>query len=154
MQSSEPITRESQIKRSDKKRYYRADFSGLNLANASFRYATVIECNFTDANLSYANFENANCWGSDFTGANMYRTNMKDAVLASTKFHPRDCFGLTVTLTCDTVDKMDVNDKVWSYWLYMGTMFKTSDEKKAQLMSILGEEKYAALERLFKERQF
>lgn len=151
---TENAARETTLRRSANKRFFREDFSGLNLSNADFRHATVLECNFTGTDLSYANFENANCWGSNFQDSNLYRTNMKDAVLASTRMHPRDCFGMTITLTCDTVDKMDINERFWIYWLYMATMMKPpSEEYRIKLVGVIGDEMYAKLQRLFKERQ-
>src|SRR5437879_4988740 len=147
--------RETQLRRSANRRYYKEDFTGLNLSNSDFRHATILECDFTDVDLSYSNFENTNCWGSKFEGTNLYRVNMKDAVLASTIMHPKDCFGMTLTLTCDAVDKMDINEKFWMYWLYMATMFKPpSEDHRKKLIDAIGEDSHKALQRLFKERQF
>jgi len=142
------------LKRSANKKYYRENFAGKDLSTADFRNASVLECDFTGATLRYANFENANCYGANFTDADMYRTNMKDAILASSIMCPKDCFGMTITLTCDTVQKMKVNDKILNYWLYMALMMDGPPEQMLLLRASIGEEKVASLERMFKERMF
>lgn len=146
--------REVALKHSARGRFYQEDFSGLNLQNADFRNATLTECNFSGANLSYANLENANCWGSDFTDAVLYRTNFKDAVLARTVMMPKDCFGITITLTCDTLDRMAVNEKILNYWLYMATTMKPETEEAFDkiVLAMGGPETYEKFKRLFKER--
>ena len=148
-------TREAVVKKSDNKRYYRDDFRGLNLSGACFRNGTLVECNFSGADLSYANFENANCWGSNFENAVLYRTNFKDAILASTIMKPRDCFGMTVTLTCNTIEKMEISDKFLLYWLFMGSkMTPESQDLANQVIAAIGAENYVKLGKLFRERTF
>jgi len=147
--------REKLLKRSANRKYYREDFSGLDLSNADFRNATVTECNLQNVNLSYANMENANCWGSDFTGAILYRANFKDAVLANTKMHPKDCFGMTLTLTCDAVDRMQVSDKIMTMWLYMATMMKPeTEETSSKIIEVIGKEHFEKLQGMFQTRHF
>lgn len=132
------------------------DFSQTksNLQHADFRSTQLMEANFTDMDLSFANFEGANCWGANFTGAKLYRTNFRDAILANSIMAPTDCFGMTITLTCDTVETMQINDKFWYAWLMMALLMKAPNEEAAhRLISVIGEERYIRYMKVFKERQ-
>ena len=147
--------REMALRRSANKRFYQEDFSGLDLSNADFRNATFHECNFRGANLSYANFTSANCWGSDFEDAICYRANFTDAVLANTNFLPREAFGITLTLNCDSFDGMKVSNKLFQYWLYIASLMEPPDKSLSdKLIAGLGAENYVKLAKIFREKEF
>lgn len=129
------------------------DFSGQSLVNCDFRGTTLSEANFTGADLSYANLEGANCWGANFTDAKLYHTNFRDAVLARSIMKPRDCFCVTLTLSCDSVEGMQINDKFWYAWLMMALLMKAPDEAVAnRLIDVIGAERYTRYMEVFRER--
>lgn len=134
-------------------RFFERDFSNQDLANADFRSAKLYKCNFTGADLSYANFEGANCYESDFTDSVMYKTNFRDAVLAKAIFKPKKCFGITLTLHCDTFDKATVDRTLMLYWLYMPTMMNIEDKDlETKLVALIGHDTYKAITRVFKDQ--
>lgn len=150
------MTTEIHGKRFANQKLHRADFRGAELVNADFRGATLSEADFTGADLSYANFEGANCWSSDFTDAKLYHTNFRDAVLARSVMKPRDCFGIVVTMSCDTVEGMEINEKFWYAWLVMALLMKvpTDVENAAnRLIEVIGKDRYTRYMQIFKERQ-
>ena len=102
-------------------------FEGKDLVHADFRGAALVHCNFKGADLSYANLEGANCYGADFTDAKLYKTNFRDATLAKTIMHPRDAFGITLTMTCDTFEGMDVSNKWNVQWFFLTLMMKQEE---------------------------
>src|SRR5271154_5135405 len=108
---------------------HQKSFKGRDLTNSDFRGAAVIGCDFSNADLSYAKFEGANCWEANFTDAKLYRTNFKDACLAKAIFKPKDCFGVTLTMCCDTFDRMQVDSKWQTVWLFMALMMDLPDKK-------------------------
>ncbi len=129
-------------------------FVDQDLVNADFRGASVIRCDFGGANLSYANFEGANCYEADFSGANLYRANFKDAILAGAKMMPRDLFGATFTLTCDTFQGMEVGH-LWNMtWFYMALLMKQNEkpELREQIIALIGKDRVERLDKMFKDR--
>ena len=148
--------RRAQAKSFVNKRFYDQSFERQELVHADFRGATLANCNFDHADLSYASFEGANCYGSSFRQTRLYRTNFKDAVLAETIMDPRDMFGLTLTLTCDTFDRAKLSG-IWPVaWLYMITLAEMPKELHEKVIALLvdhiGEERYKGLEKAFRER--
>ena len=136
-------------------KFFGSDFSGQDLNHSDFRCCTVVDCNFSNADLSYANFEGANCRGANFTGTRCYRTNFKDAALAGSIFEPKDVFGMTITMSCETVDGAKVSRMWWYIWLMMAMRMKAPDEEaKIRLVQAIEPERYAGLRRLFDTREF
>ena len=139
------------------RKYYDKDFSNQDLSHADFRGATLVNCNFDCANLSYATFEGANCWRSTFRQAKLYRTSFKDAVTAETIMDPQDMFGLTISVSCDTFDRMTLGKTWLAAWLYLPMLGTLPDGIREQLqgvlVSLVGEERFKGLERHFAERQ-
>ena len=144
------------------RKFYDADFSSRDLTHADFRGATLVGCNFDNSNLSYANFEGANCYRSTFRQARCYRTSFKDAVLAETILDPRDFFGATISVSCDTWDRMKIG-KMWlASWLFLSTLGdlpqgSNGEDMKQEIYGVLnkliGEERVKQLERHFANRQ-
>jgi uncharacterized protein YjbI with pentapeptide repeats len=156
MSSAEIVAKEkSVIKNFYNQKFYRVDFSGQDLQRAIFSNASLIECDFSNADLSYATFEGANCRGANFTGTRLYRTNFKDAALAQSKFEPKDAFGMTITLSCETVDGMRIGKLWWFVWIMMCLRMDCPD-KDAELgfINAIGAERYEGLARLFSRRIF
>lgn len=137
-------------------RFYKHDFSGRDMRGFKFRGSDCIECTFAKSDLSNADFEGANCFGSDFTDSKCNRTNFKDAVLAGTKFHPSDCFGMTLSLRCETFEGMKVSRLWWWSWLYFALLMKPHKNEEEGLHTLLinaiGTDRYIRLRRLFPER--
>lgn len=152
-----PLNGEKEGKVFINRKFYDADFSGRDLVHADFRGSTVVNCNFDNADLSYANFEGANCYRSSFRQTKLYRTSFKDAVLAETKMDPRDMFGMTISVSCDTFDRIELGQIWMAAWIFLPTLGVSTDGTKEELQKVLikmlGEERFKALERIFANRQ-
>ena len=139
------------------RKFYDHDFSGKDLTHSDFRGATLVNCNFNHADLSYANFESANCYRSSFVQAKCYHTNFKDAVLAETKMDPRDMFGMTISVSCDTFDRIQLGNIWLAAWIFLPTLGELPDNMKERMRGLLkemmGEERVVAMERIFANRQ-
>jgi uncharacterized protein YjbI with pentapeptide repeats len=139
------------------RKFYDTDFSDRDLTHADFRGATLVSCNFDNADLSYANFEGANCYRSSFRQSKCYHTSFKDAVLAETKMDPRDMFGMTLSVTCDTFDRIELGDIWLVAWLFLPTLGVHVPGRKekiqALLVDLIGAERLKAMEKIFANRQ-
>lgn len=137
-------------------RYYKGDFRGKDLSNADMRGAILIDADFTGADLKYANLNGTKCYGANFTDANIFRTSFQDATLAKSIMKPKSCYGITLTMVCDTVDEMKVNKNLWLSWVYMALMMEPDDpecqEMQRALKTVLGTH-YDALKKIFTDRQ-
>ena len=139
------------------RKFYDKDFSNQDLTHADFRGCTLVGCNFDSSDLSYATFEGANCYRSTFRQSKLYHTNFKDAVMAKTFMDPRDMFGMTISVSCDTFDKIKLG-KIWlAAWLYLPMLADLPPETKEKIQSVLedliGAERVKGLERHFSQRQ-
>lgn len=132
------------------------DFSDQDLQYADFQMTKLIGCNFDCANLSYANFEGANCYRSSFRQTSCYHTNFKDATLAETIFDPRDMFGMTVSLTCDIMDKTKLGAAPLAaflcYPLQSDLGEKARNELEGVLTRLFGTERVKTLKKMFAAR--
>lgn len=139
------------------RKFYDSDFSGKDLTHADFRGSTVVNCNFDNADLSYANFEGANCYRSSFRQTKCYHTSFKDAVMAETKMDPRDMFGMTISVSCDTFDRIELGPIWLAAWLFLPTLGDCpsgiKEEIQGVLKKMLGEERVKQMERTFANRQ-
>lgn len=139
------------------RKFYDHDFSDRDLTHADFRGSTLVNCNFNNADLSYANFEGANCYKSSFLQARLYHTSFKDAVLAQTKLDPRDMFGMTISVSCDTFDNIELGSIWLAAWLFLPTLGVCppgiKEEIQGVLKRMLGEERLKQMERTFANRQ-
>jgi len=139
------------------RKYYDHDFKGLDLTHGDFRGSTLVNCEFDNSDLSYATFEGANCYRSTFRQARLYHTSFKDATLAGCDLDPRDMFGMTISVSCDTFDKIKLG-KMWlAAWLYLPMLADIPEETRkhlgATLVDLIGEERLKGLERHFANRQ-
>jgi len=140
-------------KRFANKKFFGVDFSNSDLTNADFRSTTLIECDFRNSDLSHAIFKDANCYGSDFTDTIMHRTTFENAILSKTIFAPKRMFGITITMTCDTFDKMEISKTALLYWMFIPTLMKAPDEDmNNRIIAAIGEHNYLALSRVFREQ--
>lgn len=144
--------REGRKKVFTNQKFYGRSFADQDLSHADFRGATLCECDFSNSNLEYALFEGANCYRANFAQARLYHTNFKDAVLAQSRMDPRDAFGMTLSLTCDTFDRMELGERWLASWLYMATLALMPDELRKKVRAIIGEPRMDALDRIFRER--
>lgn len=140
------------------RKFYDADFSARDLTHADFRGCTLVNCNFDDSDLSYATFEGANCDGSTFRQSNLYHTSFKDAVTARCTMDPKNAYGATLSLTCDTFDKVKIGTNWMAAWLYYPIIADIPEDVKTDLKAIvlkfIGQEQFDGLERHFKNRAF
>lgn len=139
------------------RKFYDVDFSDRDLTHADFRGTTLVNCNFDNSDLSYASFEGANCYRSSFRQTKLYHTSFKDAVLAETKMDPRDMFGMTLSVSCDTFDGIELGPIWLAAWVFLPTLGNLPTEIREELQGVLkkmlGEERLKALERIFANRQ-
>jgi len=139
------------------RKFYDEDFSNRDLTHADFRGATLVNCNFDNSDLSYANFESANCYRSSFRQSKCYHTSFKDAVLAETKLDPRDMFGMTISVSCDTFDRIELGNIWLAAWAFLPTLGDLPKEKREMFQNLvkglIGEERLKALEKIFANRQ-
>lgn len=140
------------------RKFYDTDFSNRDLTHADFRGCTLVNCNFDNSNLSYATFEGANCYRSSFKQSNLYHTSFKDAVTAEVEMDPANAFGATLSLTCDSFEKVKIGKMWMAAWLYFPLIAEIPDNVRQTLTTmikdLLGEEKFNVMERHFKSRVF
>lgn len=140
-------------KRFVNKKFFGKDFSNMDLSNADFRNCTLCECNFENSDLTKADFKGANLWGANLKGTIMRMTSFEDAILSKSIFDPKLIFGVTITLTCNTFDKVKIGRTAWLYWLYMPLLMEAPDQEIAdRLINALGRDTYVALSKVFKEQ--
>lgn len=141
-----------------RKKFSNHNFSGRDLSKHDLSYSLFHFCNFDRANLT-----EADCTGSDFLGSSFvdsicYRTNFKDARLMGTVFRPKEAFGITVTLQCDTFRGMQVSQLWWYGWLTLLTMTvpegrPAQESVKDRLVGLIGAERYLRLKIMFRRRE-
>jgi uncharacterized protein YjbI with pentapeptide repeats len=147
------------VKDFSRQRFYSTDFSGQDLRRAQMRSSVFYNCKFDNADMT-----EADCTGSEFTGSsfeqtNCYRTNFRDAALAGTHFNPKDCMGMTITLSCKTFKGMKVG-ALWFYaYLLFATMMhpfgtETSSTLVDKVIDAIGTDRWVKLKALFGKREF
>ena len=135
-----------------------ADFSGKKMWHADFKSASLVNANFKGTDLRYANFTSANCTGADFTGAILYRANMTDCILERSIFKPKELFGVTLTIRCETFAGMEVDETWLKAWLFMPALMKMPppriNEKPwlDRLILFLGPETFRKYKQIFNRR--
>lgn len=140
-----------------RQKFYSQDFSGLDLTNKKMRQSMFMNCKFDGANLTEADCEGSDFFGSSFRETICYRTNFKDAKLAGTLFEPKDCFGMTITMQCQTFDGMRVSP-IWLYgWLIFATMMRpvkmpAGEDLMNGVIAAIGAERYVKLRSMFTKR--
>ena len=78
---------------------------------------------------------------------------LKDCDLNRSKFVTkslRDALGLTLTLDCHSFSNVEYSEELFDMMLALLTMTKGNDEKRSQLIEVIGQKKYQALNRLLK----
>jgi uncharacterized protein YjbI with pentapeptide repeats len=141
-----------ELKKSSNKKFQNMDFSKLKLPYADFRLASLINCKFVDTDLKFANFQGANCFGCDFTGANLYRANMGSCCLENAIFKPRDCYGITITLNCETYAGMEVDDTWLKVWWFIPAVMRIPEPARDKLIQFLGSKTYLKYKQVFDRR--
>jgi uncharacterized protein YjbI with pentapeptide repeats len=145
------------------KKFNRKDFTNQDLKFANFRNASVIECDFSGADLTYANFTGCNCYGSNFTNAIMSRTNLMDANLQRSIMKPKDAFGMTLTMKCESFTDMEIDDTWLKVWLFLPAQMKLPELSEKQISNgektwldkiiiLLGEKTYVKFRSIFANR--
>lgn len=132
-------------------KFFNKDFSKQDLRKVSMHHSEFVCCKFDDADMS-----NVDASYSKFVGGSMRRTKCTHTNFARTElntfFEPSDCFGITLTLSCATFKGMTISRIWWYAWLYFACQMRPSgpEDYRLQVKDIIGKEKYARLESLFK----
>lgn len=133
-------------------------FKGLKLQYADFRNASLIGADFTDCDLRYANFTGANCFGANFTNAILYMANMAHCTLESSIFKPKDAYGITITLRCETYASMEIDATWLKVWLFVPAIMKLPEIKDKpdywlnRIIEFLGPSTYTKFKAVFNRR--
>lgn len=135
---------------------YNKDFRKQDLSNQDLSHSEFICCTFDDADLS-----NANASYSKFTAGSMVRTKCTNTNFANTrlatKFQPRDCYGMTLTLRCSTFKGMSISRMWWYGWLYFAMMMvpelENGKDPRDAVISAIGTKRYLQLKGLFQARE-
>lgn len=135
------------------------DFAGIRLVNADLSRRLFRNCNFDRADMEGANCSFSDFTGSSFMGTNCRETNFHRATLAATKFEPRDCYGMTISLTCSTFKNAQLGQLWWYAWLMFLSMTfpgegPVKENLKDRLLALIGAERYVKLNELFRRREF
>lgn len=123
------------------------------------RNSLFMNCNFNEADMSEADCTGSDFQGSSFEGTKCYRTNFRDAVLAGTKFNPKDCFGMTISLSCKTFKGMRVG-ALWFYaWLLFATFMRPYGSEESpglvdKVIEAIGGDRWVKLKAIFGKREF
>lgn len=123
-----------------------ADFRGQDLSNARFRNAKLMEADFEEANLTGANFMDANCWGANFKNTILYRATFQRTILTGARFEGADLRSITITLTCDTFDKVQLPKKWLACWLYFPLLMEIPEDLRLKLQEVIGMDRVKALD--------
>ena len=118
---------------------------------------------FNNSDLRYSDFTGANCFGSDFTGSILARANMADCNLQRTIFKPKDVFGITITMKCETFTDMEIDEDWLKVWLFMPAQMKLPELSEKQISNkekpwldrviiLLGEKTYLQYRKVFANR--
>lgn len=134
------------------------DFTGQNLRGRKLNHSKFIACNFDKADLTEANCEWCDFTGSTFRDTMCTRTNFKDARLVGTVFEPKDCYGMTITLQCQTFQGMKISQLHWYSWLILASMMTPASgpvkgDLTDRLINAIGAERYVKMKNLFRNRE-
>jgi hypothetical protein len=147
-----PIQKWLGVKRTGEN-YSGLDLSGHNLSNSLF-----ISCNFDRTDMTDVIAENSVFQGCSFRDTICYRTSFKNSKLAGSVFEPSDAYGMTITLTCETMRGVQIS-QMWFYsWLMFATQMEPAagpvlEDIKAGLIAMIGAARYAKLSALFQRRE-
>jgi pentapeptide repeat protein len=137
-------------------KYFRRDFSGMDLKGVEMHHSQFTICNFRDADISGNDCSHSNFSGSDFTNIRCNMTNFAHSVL-NCKFFPKDAFGITVTLECKNFRGMTVSKLWWQAWVYFALLMIPEKDKGVELTDLLlqalGKDRYIRLKQIFDVRQ-
>lgn len=134
------------------------NFDGMNLRKRKMTHSRFINCSFDRCDMTEADCEWCDFTGSTFRQSVCYRTNFKDAKLAGTVFEPVDCYGMTLTLQCDTFRGLTISQQHWFSWLMFAMMMKPAENGPVKidlwerLITTIGAERYVRLKDLFARR--
>jgi hypothetical protein len=134
------------------------DFAGQDLSGKNLSHSVFTKCSFDDANLTDAVCENSSFPGCTFRNTICYRTSFKNSKLTGVVFEPRDAYGMTISLSCDTFRGMRVSQLWYLAWLLFATQMEPAREPvkenlKDRVIAAIGAERYVKLARLFQRRE-
>lgn len=138
------------------KSFYDADFSKRDLRKADFRGATLHNCSFDNSDLSYADFSSADCYKSTFRMVKLRCVNFAHANLCSTVMDPRDLYGTTITIHCNSVQQVRMGRMWVAGWLQYLLMADIDEQTKAEIRAIaekqVGAERFKVMQKIFCSR--
>ncbi|MGI4815923.1 MAG: pentapeptide repeat-containing protein [Janthinobacterium lividum] len=140
-----------------KVKYFRKDFSEQDLSKQDLSNSDFICCNFNKTNLTDCDCTNSIFTGSTMKGTICLRTNFRNAKLDCI-FHPSDCMGMTLTLSCRTFTGMSISKLWWYGFMYCAMLMKPEFEAGSKdprdiIIALMGSEKYNKMKILFRDRQ-
>lgn len=139
-----------------KQKFFRSDFSGKDLRNVPMHHSEFVCCNFDDANMTDVDASYSQFVAGTMRKTKCTRTNFANSVL-NILFEPSDAMGITLTLNCDTFKGMSVSKLWWFAWLYFAIQMKPESENEQDpreaLKTVIGAERFAHLDNVFKRRQ-
>ena len=155
---TEPVgLSEEELKDSEGKQFNRKSFAGMNLRQANFRHATCLECDFSGADMTFASLEYGNFWGSNFTNTILNRADGAHASFENTIWMPKDAYGFTFTLQCETFMNMKI-DPLWlRVWFFIPSLWRLPEEDVpdkwlSKIIDILGMKTYLKYKAIFSRR--
>lgn len=100
-------------------KFFGANFSGADLRKRDLRRSTFMQCNFDGADLTEADGSGSEFYGSTFRQTNLHGCNFKDAKLHGTVFEPSDCYGMTLTMHCQTFTDVKISRVWWDAFVFI-----------------------------------
>lgn len=140
----------------DHKTFFNKSFAGQDLSKQNLSHSTFICCDFDNADLSDADCSSASFSGCTMRKTKCTRTNFANAELGCV-FHPSDCYGMTLTMSCKTFIGMKISKQWWFGWLYFAMQMVPELERgrdlRDNLKAMIGIDRYARLKEMFRTRQ-
>jgi hypothetical protein len=141
-------------------KFEKADFSGQDLRGVPMDHSFFICCNFDRANMNGVDCEHTNFSGSTFRDTDLGGANWKDCNLVGILFLPKDCYGITLTLQCQTFRGVRISQLWFFCWCIFASMMIaepypiiSEPSWNDKLIALIGAERYLKLKALFARRE-
>ena len=139
-----------------RKKIYNQNFSYQDLTKLRLRQSLFYQCNFDFSNMTETDCEGSDFFGSSFRQTNCYRTRFIDCKMQCI-FEPKDCFGMCISLQCQSFDGMKVSPLWWWAWMTFGLMIHPQtllgqEDPRDAIIAAIGAERYVKLKGMFSKR--